>query len=328
MTNELVIIISVLMVLNFLFVFNFNKISILVNIFDNPNERKKHTKPIAPLGGLILFINILCIYVLFKILELDIAFLSIILLSSLSLMFFLGLTDDIKNFSSNLKFLLFIFIIIVHLFLENGYIIKSLHLDFIDYKINLNFYQGILFTLLCILLFVNASNLYDGINLQSGLYFIFIFCYLIFKNPSLDFMKLCLIPLFFFLFLNFRNICFFGDSGTLLVSYMTSLIIIDQHLNQNSLMISEILLLMIVPGLDMFRLFIKRIILKKNPFEGDRKHIHHILVKKLNLLNSNIILMSLNMLPIVLYNFFPDYFISILIFLVIIYFYIVITLDK
>ena len=167
---------------------------------------------------------------------------------------------------------------------------------------NFNFTQGIFLTLLCILLFVNASNLYDGINLQFGLYFLFISFYLIFKNPNLILIKLSLIPLIFFIYLNYKNKCFFGDSGTLLISYMIGLVVIDQHLNQGTLMISEILLLMIVPGIDMFRLFLKRIISKKNPFHGDRKHIHHILLKKFSLFNTNIILLSLNITPILIYN--------------------------
>ena len=41
----------------------------------------------------------------------------------------------------------------------------------------------------------------------------------------------------------------------------------------------EIFIIMMVPGLDMFRLFIQRL-LNKNPF-GDRNHIHHLLLKSM-----------------------------------------------
>ena len=40
----------------------------------------------------------------------------------------------------------------------------------------------------------------------------------------------------------------------------------------------EIFLLMMIPGIDMFRLFVERIARKKNPFKGDRNHLHHILL--------------------------------------------------
>ena len=36
---------------------------------------------------------------------------------------------------------------------------------------------------------------------------------------------------------------------------------------------------MMLPGIDMLRLFIVRIIKKRNPFSGDSNHLHHILLK-------------------------------------------------
>ena len=243
-------------------------------------------------------------------------------------MFLLGLVDDKKNLNSKFKLFIFSLIIFAHLLLEKKYIINYLDLDFINYILYLGMFQGIFFTMLCILLFINAANLYDGINLQLGFYFLFIFCYLIFKNPNLILIKLSLIPLIVFIFLNYKNKCFFGDSGTLLVSYLVSLIIIDQHLNQDLLLISEILLLMIIPGLDMFRVFLERIISKKNPFHADRKHIHHILIKKFSLLNTNIILFLMNILPILIYNYLQGYFILILICLILSYSFIILSNEK
>lgn len=328
MTNEFMIILLSLFILNILLLYNFKKISLKMNIFDFPSERKIHQKPIPPLGGTIFFINFLFIYFFSTIFRFEESFLNGYFLTALSLMFLLGLVDDKKNLNSKNKFLILSILIFVHLFMEQKYIIDFLDFDFIGYSLNFNTIQGIFFTLLCILLFVNASNLYDGINLQFGLYSLFILCYLIFKNPNLILIKLSLIPLIFFIYLNYKNKCFFGDSGTLLFSYMISLVIIDQHLNQKTLMISEILLLMIIPGIDMFRLFLKRIILKKNPFHGDRKHIHHILLKKFSLFNTNIILLFLNIMPILIYNYLSGYFISILFCLIVSYSCIILYNDK
>ena len=36
----------------------------------------------------------------------------------------------------------------------------------------------------------------------------------------------------------------------------------------------EILCLMLIPGLDMIRVSIKRIIIGKNPLKGDENHLH------------------------------------------------------
>ena len=83
--------------------------------------------------------------------------------------------------------------------------------------------------------------------------------------------------LIFYLYLNYRNLIFFGDSGSLLLSFLISMIVIFNH-NSGNMFAEEIFILMIIPGLDMFRLFLTRIFNKKNPFSGDRNHLHHLLL--------------------------------------------------
>jgi len=46
--------------------------------------------------------------------------------------------------------------------------------------------------------------------------------------------------------------------------------------------VEEIFLLLCIPGIDMFRLFITRLLNKKNPFMPDRNHFHHLLQLKFN----------------------------------------------
>ena len=59
-----------------------------------------------------------------------------------------------------------------------------------------------------------------------------------------------------------------------------------------------------IPGLDMFRLFLVRIINKKNPFAGDLNHFHHLLIKKFSLKASLFIYMTLIVWPHLFKNFF------------------------
>ena len=54
---------------------------------------------------------------------------------------------------------------------------------------------------------------------------------------------------------------------------------------------------MMIPGIDMMRLFFLRIIGGKNPFKGDRSHIHHILLSKYNHLKTVILIQSLIIIP-------------------------------
>ena len=76
------------------------------------------------------------------------------------------------------------------------------------------------------------------------------------------------------------NKIFMGDAGIYFLSMLSGLIIIDMS-NNNLIYSEEIFLLMMLPGIDMLRLFFLRIINKKNPFNPDKLHIHHILFNKL-----------------------------------------------
>ena len=79
--------------------------------------------------------------------------------------------------------------------------------------------------------------------------------------------------------------------------------IVDENLNQN-IYADEVVLMMIIPGIDMIRLCILRIIKNKSPFEGDNNHFHHLLLKKFNHSISIFILSIMIFLPIFLFNYF------------------------
>ena len=62
---------------------------------------------------------------------------------------------------------------------------------------------------------------------------------------------------------------------------------------------------MIIPGLDMLRLYIQRIYNKKNPFKADLNHLHHLLLKKFSYNKAISYLLLILSLPIFL-NFFVN----------------------
>ena len=49
--------------------------------------------------------------------------------------------------------------------------LKNINFSFLDKNYNIGNYSYIL-TVLCYLLFINACNMFDGINIQSGSYFL------------------------------------------------------------------------------------------------------------------------------------------------------------
>ena len=66
----------------------------------------------------------------------------------------------------------------------------------------------------------------------------------------------------------------------------------------------EIFLIFLIPGLDMFRLFILRLLKKRNPFKGDNNHLHHLLLSKYNLKYTLLIYFILINWPNILYSSF------------------------
>ena len=58
MLHEITILLCI--IANILFVFKFNKIASIINLFDIPdNKRKLHKDKVALLGGLLLFLSII-----------------------------------------------------------------------------------------------------------------------------------------------------------------------------------------------------------------------------------------------------------------------------
>ena len=81
-------------------------------------------------------------------------------------------------------------------------------------------------------------------------------------------------------------------------------------------------------GIDMVRLVILRLLRKKNPFERDLNHFHHLLLKKISLTNTIIFYLVLSFIPIIFSNIMKLPTLFFIPFTVIIYFYAVKELSK
>ena len=293
------------LVLNFIFFSNFNYISKKIGIFDKPdNKLKRHKKKISLLGGTLIFLNVLifCLlnfYLDNSILELsnnDVIFFLFIVIS----FYVIGIYDDIKRIMPNFKLLLIILSIFIVIFLYPNLKIEILKVSFFEHDYNLNKYS-IPFTILSFALLANALNMFDGINLQLILFSFFMFIIFILKGIFLNFLLVILICLFFLLILNYKNKIFLGDSGAFILSGIISFILINQYNNNpNFFLTDEIFIILMVPGLDMFRLFIFRLYRRKNPFKGDLKHLHHLIKAKYeNIITVNFIISLFYIIPFI-----------------------------
>ena len=77
--------------------------------------------------------------------------------------------------------------------------------------------------------------------------------------------------------LNYKNKVFLGDGGAYLISVIIGCTFIYQYNSfDNFFFGDEVFVLLMIPSIDMLRLFILRIINKKHPFKGDLNHLHHV----------------------------------------------------
>ena len=188
-------------------------------------------------------------------------------------------------------------------FFDKQFLIKELYFSFFNKKINIQ-YVPYLFSAICFLLFINAFNMFDGINLQSTIYAFFLFVIFSQKGIFIEISLVLLISLLFFGYLNYKNRCFMGDNGTLLISFILSFFFVKAANVYKVFLADEIFLLMLIPGLDLIRLAFTRVLSRKHPFKGDRNHLHHLLIKRFNLSKTLIIIISLIIFP----NFVSLYF--------------------
>ncbi len=247
----------------------------------------------------------------------------------ISFIFLIGIIDDIFEINYNIRLLIIYFILFVFFSFESDYLVNYLYFETfgITYEIEK---ISIFLTPFFILLLINSLNMADGINGNSSIISI-IYLLLIFNiNNNLNILFfLFLISILIFLFFNFKNITYLGDSGVYLVSTFIGLYIIKEYnFGVSDLSCERIFLILLIPGIDMFRLFCERILNKKNPFKGDLNHFHHFLKKKFNLSIAVIIYSLMIIWPNLLYKLFNINLIILIILNIIFYFLFIFNIKK
>ena len=325
----------ILSIINILIFFNFTKISKIINLYDMPNKNLKiHKNKTSLIGGSIIMLNIILLFFIDFFLGTSFFdfYLNIdnqlIFLFILCIIFILGFCDDKFNLSPNKKFVFLTLITLIFIILDKNLLVQKISFSFYPHKIFIENYS-IFFTVFCFLILINALNFYDGINGQSLIFYFIVFSYLLIISEKFEFYGIILFIITFLLFLNLKKLLFLGDNGIYVLTIILSTALIYEHnVYRNIIFVDEIFMLLFLPGLDLIRFTITRLLKGKNPFYGDRNHIHHLLIKKYSLLTTNLILCFLGITPIIFFNFLKlNFFIAISIF-VIIYFLIIIRLKK
>ena len=277
------------------------KVAKLKHLVDVPSEdRKLHIRRVPTIGGIIIFAAILFSFTVWIPINpyLDASILSErgneikYLTSALIILFFIGIKDDIIGVSPVKKLMalgLVGFILVV---------MGDFRITSFDGLLGLNeipYWASILLSFFVYIVVVNAFNLIDGVDgLASGEGFLmgvlFGTWFYLNGNPTTALLAFTLSgALFGFLFFYFSPAkIFMGDSGSMTIGAITSLLAIWLISKDNSDMIyplNEIktpiaaMAILAYPLTDTLRIFSLRIFKGLSPFAADRNHIHHCILR-------------------------------------------------
>jgi len=246
-------------------------------LVDVPNERKIHTKPISRIGGVAIWASAMLTFLCLVLMSYYPSenLLSGILLGG-SLMFLLGLVDDVYNL--NAKFKLFLQISIATLVYLLGVQINNVpfigDLGIFSYPITLLWIVGI----------SNALNFIDGVDGLAG-------SVVTVNSVTLAIIAVAMTPpnhvsaligfilagsMLAFLTYNFNPAkIFMGDSGALFSGFLLAAISITGVMKAATLAILLPFLVLAVPIMDITFSSLRRISKGQSPFVADSEHIHH-----------------------------------------------------
>jgi len=291
MVGKIILSFLVSFLVAFYFIPHLIRIAQRKDLTDKPSVIKLHLSPKPTLGGIAIFLGFIISLLLFTNFC-TCNHLQYLLLAAIILLIF-NAKDDIIGLSPSKKLISQVLVSFILVFLGNLKI-ESFYGIFGIY--NLPYLVSIFFTMLTIIIIINATNFIDGINgLASLLGIIALAYYGIFFILLSDYQHFIISfsfmgALLAFLLFNFPNgKIFMGDSGSNLLGLVLSILAIEFiKLPKNSILpIHTRPLLAMIPIFlilyDFLRVVIVRIVNKKSPLIGDKYHIHHILINKLNL---------------------------------------------
>lgn len=259
-------------------------------LFDVPDERKVHARPVASLGGVGIFGGFL-LAALLSISEYTNPEFQYFFAAAL-VIFFLGLKDDLVVLSAFKKIIgqLIAASILIHL---GGIKLTSMHGLFGIYEVPAAF--GLAMSYLTIIVVINSFNLIDGVDGLAGTLGLFtttIFGIYFFAADQLPYsllsFSMCGSLLAFLIFNHHPAKIFMGDSGSLMIGLVNAILVI-KFLNiadaPGAILpvaspVAMAFAILMVPLFDTMRVFAIRIVNGRSPFTPDRNHIHHLMLNK------------------------------------------------
>lgn len=292
-------------------------ISGLLELKKKPNFRSAHQQETPEFGGIAIYASLLIAHFLWPHTnENTDAYLTSLAVVGLTILFFLGLKDDILVLDPNKKLLLQVLavstlILLGGLKVDNFFGIFGIH--------QIPDVVSIPFTIFIFIALINAINLIDGVDgLAGGIAFIaglsFGTWFLLNHHFSMACMAFSMSgALLGFLRFNFSKTSkiFMGDTGSLIVGFLLAFFAVKfirlnvTYIHDSSAFFNAPILavvLLIVPIFDTLRVFLVRILNRRSPFKADRNHMHHVLLDNgLNHFQTSITLWSMTIVNVIGY---------------------------
>ena len=260
------------------------------NLYDIPDERKVHTRPVASLGGVGIFGGFLlaCLLSIQGYINPEFQY----FFAAALVIFFLGLKDDLMVLSATKKFIgqVIAASILIHL---GGIRLDSMHGLFGFDQVPDGF--GLALSYLTIIVVINSFNLIDGVDglaASLGILAMLIFGTYFFAIAQQAYALLAFSMagslVAFMIFNHHPAKIFMGDSGSLMIGLVNAILVIKFINVANAPLVpvpvpSAVAIgfaVLIVPLLDTLRVFSIRIINGRSPFTPDRNHVHHLLLQR------------------------------------------------
>lgn len=275
-----------------------------------PNKRMSHTGDVPNIGGLNICFSFMLTYLLFEFNQMS---QNQFFLIGLFAIMAVGFIDDVlvltplaKLFGEALAGIALV-----------GFAdLRITHLHGLFGITEIGVIPSYLLSLFILVAIINAVNLIDGIDgLASGLGILYCLFFAIYfglaKELSWSILGICMIGSLavFFIYNVFghREKIFMGDSGSLLLGYLLTAFVfhfceinaykhVPEWLHMSAAPMVAICVLT-VPIFDTIRVSLTRIKQHRSPFQPDKNHIHHLLLRTgLNHIQTTCVLLSVSIL--------------------------------
>jgi len=266
----------VIFVLSLIFIGLFRHYAVSFGFVALPNHRSSHTGSTPAGAGIAFYLAVVMGVMLFPSYCMDEYFLVCI---AILLVLVIGMLDDLSEVRPRVKFAVLIFAAL--LVTLDGFLLDDLG-SFFGIEVRLG-WLAMPFTIFAIVGLSNALNLIDGLDGLAGLVTLVIlgvFWYIGYIHHDLMLLTLSsafIASLFAFLLFNWHPASvFMGDSGSLLLGFVISILAIRSLVYLPSM---SILFMVAVPVLDTLVVMTRRRRMGRSIFSPDRCHMHHVLLR-------------------------------------------------